>query len=180
MPPKGGRGAAKATAAAASAADNLDGQLFQPNSECNAQLAVRIRDALSTITGNSQFTDIAHTLPHDITGDTDSGVQAPFQEAAYMTAMTMHNTYTCGYDLFWNRFDFSPNPGAPVRMTAIDTLMSFYFSTPSPMPRPVVISIKDQSTNPLAQRGMLRAVSPRGDSVRDAVCDRSGYRAGCS
>ena len=168
MPPRGrGRGATKATTAAAPAAADVDEQLFQPNSECNAQLAVRIRDALSTITGKDLFFDIVHALPLDITGDLDSGVQAPFQESAYRTAMTTHNTYTCGCNLFWTRFDFSPNPGVPVRMTAIDTLMSFYFSTPSPMPRPVVISIKDKGINPLTQRGILRAISP--EEIRCAM-----------
>ena len=74
--------------------------------------------------------------------------------------MRTHNTYTCGANLFWSRFDFSPNPGVPIRMAAIDALMDFYFARPSPMPRPVVITINDLGADPLAQRGALRAISP--------------------
>jgi len=41
-----------------------------------------------------------------------TGVQAPFENTAYHTAIRTHNTYTCGSNLFWSRFDFSPNPRA--------------------------------------------------------------------
>ena len=96
-----------------------------------------------------------------------SGVQAPFENTAYHTAIRTHSTYTCGSNLFWSRFDFSPNPGVPIRMAAIDTLVDFYFAAPSPMPRPVVITINDLDADPLSQRGALRAISP--EEIRCAM-----------
>jgi hypothetical protein len=140
---------------------------FVFSSDCNAQLAVRIRDALNTLAGADVFHDITDALPLNITSDADSGVQAPFAKSAYQTAMKTHNTYTCGCNLFWSRFDFSPNPGVPIRMTAIDTLMNFYFAKPGPMPRPVIISISDLGTDPLTHRGALHAISP--EEIRCAM-----------
>jgi hypothetical protein len=129
--------------------------------ENNAQLTIRIRDALGTVTQNGVFLDIVDALPLAITGNGDSGVQAPFQKAAFNTAIRgPHKTYTCGCNLFWTKMDFSPTPGVPVRMPALDALVDFYFATPSPMPRPVVVAITDPNSNPLDHRGALHAISP--------------------
>jgi hypothetical protein len=130
---------------------------FVYSSDCNAHLTVRIKDALSTVDGADVFHDLTAALP---LGISDSGVQAPFENTAYHTAIHTHNTYTCGVNLFWSRFDFSPNPGVPIRMAAIDTLVDFYLAAPSPMPRPVVITINDLDADPLSHRGALRAISP--------------------
>ena len=141
---------------------------FVYNSDCNAHLTVRIKDALSTVDGADVFHDLTAALPLGISdSDKGSGVQAPFEKTAYHTAIRTHNTYTCGSKLFWSRFDFSPNPGVPIRMAAIDTLVDFYFAAPSPMPRPVVITINDLDADPLSQRGALRAISP--EEIRCAM-----------
>jgi hypothetical protein len=52
-------------------------------------------------------------------------------------------------------------------MAAIDALVDFYFASPSPMPRPVVITINDLDADPLSQRGALRAISP--EEIRCAM-----------
>jgi len=137
---------------------------FVYSSDCNAHLTVRIKDALSTVDGADVFHDLTAALP---LGISDSGVQAPFENTAYHTAIRTHNTYTCGCKLFWSRFDFSPNPGVPIRMAAIDALVDFYFASPSPMPRPVVITINDLDADPLSQSGALRAISP--EEIRCAM-----------
>ena len=110
------------------------------------------------------FHDLTAALP---LGISDSGVQAPFEHTAYHTAISTHKTYTCGCNLFWSRFDFRPNPGVPIRMAAIDALVDFYIASPSPMPRPVVITINDLDADPLCHRGALRAISP--EEIRCAM-----------
>ena len=118
-------------------------QTFAFSSDCNANLSIRIRDALNTIAGADVFHEIQSALPLGFTStdsDSGTGVQAPFAKTSYQTSMRTHNTYTCGCNLFWCRFDFSPNPGVPIRMTAIEQLIEFYFAKPGPMPRPVVIT----------------------------------------
>ena len=82
---------------------------FMYSSDCNAHLTVRIKDALSTVDGADVFHDLTVALP---LGIPDSGVQPPFAKTAYHSAIRTHNTYTCGSNLFWSRFDFSPNPRA--------------------------------------------------------------------
>ena len=145
-------------------------QTFAFSSDCNANLSIRIRDALNTIAGADVFHEIQSALPLGFTStdsDAGTGVQAPFAKTSYQTSMRTHNTYTCGCNLFWCRFDFSPNPGVPIRMTAIEQLIEFYFAKPGPMPRPVVITINDLGADPLTQRGALRAISP--EEIRCAM-----------
>ena len=48
---------------------------FMYNSDCNAHLTVRNKDALSTVDGADVFHDLTAALP---LGISDSGVQAPF------------------------------------------------------------------------------------------------------
>ena len=142
---------------------------FMFSSDCNANLSICIRDALNTIASADVFREIQSALPLGSNSDSDSGsgVHAPFTNAAYWTAMCTHNTYTCSCNLFWCRFDFTPNPGVPIRMTAINQLVDFYFAKPGPMPCPVVITMNDLETDPLTQRGALRAISP--EEIRFAM-----------
>ena len=112
------------------------------------------------ITSDEVFVDVLEALPLAVGNSEDSGAQAPFHKNSYQTAMKVHGSYTCGGDVFWTKFDFTPTPGVPIRISAIETLMSFYFETPSVMPRPVVVSVTDLDANPLSQRGALQAISP--------------------
>ena len=66
---------------------------FVYSSDCNAHLTVRIKDALSTVDGADVFHDLTAALP---LGISDSGVQAPFENTAYHTAISTRNAYTCG------------------------------------------------------------------------------------
>jgi hypothetical protein len=133
------------------------------SSDCNANLSICIRDALNTIAGADVLHEIQSALPLGFTStdsDSSTGVQAPFAKTSYQTAMHTQSTYTCGCNLFWCRFDFSPIPGVTIRMTAIEQLIEFYFAKPNPMPRPMVATIMDLDSNPMDHRGALRAINP--------------------
>jgi len=149
------------------AADRLDDS-DGPNC-VGTQLAFRVHDSLSMITRVDLFHDITQALPLtlNVASDASTGVQEPYQKSAYDAAMRTHGTYTCGGNLFWCKFAFSPSPGVPTRMSAIDSLVAFYFAQPSPMPRPAVISVSDLGSDPLDQRGELRSISP--EEIRCAM-----------
>ena len=74
--------AASQALAIVAAGINMD-PAFMYSSDCNAQLTVRIRDALSTVDGADVFHDINVALPLGISdSDNGSGVQAPFENTA--------------------------------------------------------------------------------------------------
>lgn len=53
----------------------------------------------------------------------------------------------------------SPNPGAPVRVTAISGILGFYFAKPNPMLQPTVATSMGLGRKLMTDRGASRAIN---------------------
>ncbi|MFM7988820.1 MAG: hypothetical protein ACKPKO_56845, partial [Candidatus Fonsibacter sp.] len=67
-----------------------------------------------------------------------SGVQTPFSQSAYETSMSDNSEYTAGANIFWHTWNYTANPGTPLRNNAIDALTEHYFQKPARFPKDVV------------------------------------------
>ena len=108
MPP---RKSAKAEKAVVPMIENDKGDAEEPPHECNAKLFIRINEAMTVVIGHPLFADIVEALPLAIRKGSESGTQAPFDRAACSTALKARGTCTCGGNIFWTKFGYSPTPG---------------------------------------------------------------------
>jgi hypothetical protein len=136
---------------------------LRPGERDNANLAYieRLADAWNIIQDHYVFNAIQSELPLGITANADeSGNQHPFDLEAYRKALaTSSATYTAGINLFWVDIQWSPTPGVPLRISAIEQMSNTTFKTPCPI-NDVHIAVPGPDFDPLTHKGALLRVSP--------------------
>jgi len=147
MAPKKGRG--KGGGAAASPAGNAaGGALAGLASDLSAGFAVELHAgekdnanlafieyivaAWELIHDNHVFAGIQTELPLAIAGSQyDCGTQHPFEFASFkINAISNTGTYTAGMNMFRTNLQWSPTPGVPLRVSAIERMTKTMFKEP--------------------------------------------------
>ena len=168
MPPKGSKNKQPNQAVVAAAAPDsvakLEVKVELPNGEAdkaNLSYIDLVQKAKDVIDNHPLFRNIESELPLQITANkTESGVQTPFDSEACKHALRAQSKmYTCGVNLFWINFLWSPTPGVPLRCSAIETLSNSKFAEPCIL-ESVHVAVLDKDFDPLVHKGSLQRVSP--------------------
>eukprot|EP00959_Pyramimonas_sp_CCMP1952_P134052 2804220-Pyramimonas_sp.AAC.1 len=112
-------------------------------STVNAGLWAKVAEWVGIVKNNPAFMDIETAAALDISGDMDdeSGFQDAFNESKFDTAMTRTNKYRSAQNLFHHNIFQSASPGMPIRESAVNAYMEFYFQTPTPIPSQIVVAL---------------------------------------
>ena len=124
-----------------------------PNGEAdkaNLSYIDLVQKAKDVIDNHPLFRNIESELPLQITANkTESGVQTPFDgEECKHALRAQSKMYTCGVNLFWINFLWSPTPGVPLRCSAIETLSNSKFAEPCIL-ESVHVAVLDKDFDPL-------------------------------
>ena len=168
MPPKGSKknqpNQAVVAAAAPDSVAKLEVKVELPNGEAdkaNLSYIDLVQKAKDVIDNHPLFRNIESELPLKITANkTESGVQTPFDSEECKHALRAQSKmYTCGVNLFWINFLWSPTPGVPLRCSSIETLSNSKFAEPCVLDA-VHVAVLDKDFDPLVHKGSLQRVSP--------------------
>ena len=168
MSPKKGRANAAASGASSASSapvpDLSSGIAFElhvgEKDNANLVFIERIASAWELIHDHHVFAGIQTELPLGITGSHDDcGTQHPFDLPSYKKAMSHTSSYTAGMNVFWTNLQWSPTPGVPLRVSAIEQMTKTMFKEPAPI-NEVHIAVTGPDFNPLMHKGALLRVSP--------------------
>ncbi len=167
MPPQGkakakakAKGKAKAQAKAAAAANSTELTLeLGPGQKDNANLdfLAQLNDAVEVVK-DYYGADIITPMPLKLAR---GGLQEPYCQTkfAHVFSLDENAVYTCGINLLWIDFLWSPVPGVPARLSAIAHMKDKFFNKPCPF-EGLHVAAPDATFNPSASMGSLMRVSP--------------------
>ena len=123
----------------------------------NVAYHATVLDALKIVQGHSVFDGIE---THDPLCIGDGGTQAPFCQKELETSCSGSlQAYTCGNNFTWMNLLYSPTPGIPIRMAAVQEVVDKTFSAPNPM-ESLTIGIPTHDYKVKSHKGALMRVSP--------------------
>ncbi len=129
-------------------------------------------EAWVTVQAHATFKNIVQEEPKEISA---GGVQTPFNQEDFTTAIRTHGHYKCGVNLAWVNFLWTPTPNIPIRICRLWELRDSFFKHPQRIEQ-ITIAVASHDEDVLAQKRGTAPSQPGGDYLSVPPGSREGHQ----